>query len=500
LRLNPDGTPPDGNPFATGSSQKRRIWAYGLRNPHTMSFQPGTGKLFVNDVGEYSWEEIDDATRGGLNFGWPFAEGTNSNPAYANPLYQYAHGDGLSMGCAITGGTFFNPTTSNYPATYTGKYFFMDHCNNWIDMLTFNGSTVSRSNFASNLAGGPLALETGADGNLYYLSRENHALYKITYSPSLAPVITNQPQSISVSEQNPAIFRVAVSGAQPFTYQWRKNGVNISGATGASYTINTVTNAQAGTYSVKINNAHGSIISNNAQLTVTPYNEAPVAKIISPAAGATYAAGTTVSFNGSATDVENGNLAASAFSWYVTFHHNTHVHPGPSLPTGVTSGSFEIPNIGETSTNVFYRLYLVVTDADGAQDTAFTDILPRTSTITLNTNPQGLQLTLDGQPFTAPRTLKSVEGMVRSIGVVSPQAINNFNFSFGSWSKGGATTQTFATPTNDVTYTAQFDYLKVNFQDAVTITPTGWLRDYGQAFGPRTSAFQGTNNTYGWKK
>ncbi len=107
LRINADGSVPAGNPFTGGSAQQQRVWAYGLRNPYTIAFQPGTGKLLVNDVGGSTWEEINDATAGGKNFGWPYSEGGGSS--YSNPLYAYGHGLSIGTGCAITGGTFFNP-------------------------------------------------------------------------------------------------------------------------------------------------------------------------------------------------------------------------------------------------------------------------------------------------------------------------------------------------------------------------------------------------------
>lgn len=181
LRINTDGSVPPGNPFATGSPQRQRIWAYGMRNPYTIAVQPGTGKIFVNDVGASSWEEVNDCTTGGNNYGWPSAEGMSTNPSYTNPIYTYPHGAASGQGCAITGGTFFNPTSTNYPSAYFGKYFFLDYCNNWIDMLTINGTTVTRSNFATGLPSYSVGMEVGPDGNIYYLSRSTNAIYKIMY-------------------------------------------------------------------------------------------------------------------------------------------------------------------------------------------------------------------------------------------------------------------------------------------------------------------------------
>jgi|GEM_PF-1331004 len=182
LRINSNGSVPSGNPFTTGSAQQMRIWSYGLRNPYTFCFQPGTGKTFVNDVGELTYEEINDATAGGLNFGWSTAEGPSGMPSFTNPVYYYAHGTGTNLGCAITGGTFFNPSSTNYPSTYTGKYFYVDYCGKWIDMLTYNGSSWTRTGFATSIPGHPVALSVGPDGNLYFLSRDNSAIYKIVYT------------------------------------------------------------------------------------------------------------------------------------------------------------------------------------------------------------------------------------------------------------------------------------------------------------------------------
>ncbi|MBK9543398.1 MAG: PQQ-dependent sugar dehydrogenase [Bacteroidetes bacterium] len=457
LRINADGTPAAGNPFPTGSVQRRSVWEYGMRNPYTITFQPGTGKLFVNDVGQNAWEEINDCTIGGLNYGWPAAEGMSTNTLYTNPVYTYGHGSGIGLGCAITGGTFFNPTTTNYPSTYTGNYFFIDYCGNWIDRIAISGSTVTRSNFASSIAGFPVGLISGPDGNLYFLSRTNSSLCKIVYTTSTAPQITSQPQSITVAQGNPATFTVTVTGTAPITYQWKKGTTIIGGATSSVYTIPTVVPGDAGTYTVTASNAAGTATSSGAVLTVTSPNQVPVAGITTPAVGAFYSAGTTLSFSGTGNDNEDGVLPATAFEWYVDFHHDTHIHPGPSAPDGVKSGSFSIPNTGETAANVYYRLFLVVTDSQGAKDTVYTDINPNTSTITLNTNPQGLQITLDGQPFTAPITVSSVEGMLRAISATSPQTINTaLTYNYSSWSQGGTQTQTFATPVSNVSYTANY--------------------------------------------
>ena len=181
MRINTDGSVPSGNPFSGGSASQQRIWAYGLRNPYTLSVQPGTGRLFINDVGQSTWEEINDGTTGGLNFGWPTAEGNSSNATFTNPVYEYAHGSGDGVGCAITGGTFYSPPISPYPASYAGKYFFQDFCSNWINVLDLSGTTAVRSSFATGLPNNNVSITLHTDGYLYYLNRSGGALYKIVY-------------------------------------------------------------------------------------------------------------------------------------------------------------------------------------------------------------------------------------------------------------------------------------------------------------------------------
>jgi glucose/arabinose dehydrogenase len=459
LRINSDGTVPAGNPF-TGNAARSRIWAYGLRNPFTISSDPVSGKLFVNDVGNATWEEINDATTGGRNFGWPDKEGmcTSGCTGFTNPIYVYATNRSdpppNGQGCAINGGTFFNGAISNYPAVYNGKYFFLDYCGTWIDYI--NPTSPSRVSFGTSLGSGNVSIKQGTDGNLYYLRRDNSTLYRIVYNGSQAPVITSQPQSISVPQGQTATFSVTASGSPTPTYQWRRNGTNISGATSPTYTIPNVQPADAGQYSVVVTNSAGTVTSNNATLTVTQPNTLPVATITSPTNGALFRSGNVISFSGSATDAEDGTLPGSAFEWWVDFHHATHIHPGPALNDGVTSGSFTVNLSGHNETNIWYRIYVAVQDSQGGRDTSFVEIFPVTSTLTLQTQPTGLQVRLDDVPFTAPYTTEAVSGATRPIAAISPQTLNGVTYIFDHWSQGGAASQTITITDNDATYTAHY--------------------------------------------
>jgi glucose/arabinose dehydrogenase len=458
LRLNADGTIPTNNPFFNqASGVNRAIWARGLRNPFTFSIHSVSGRMFINDVGNATFEEINEGGAG-ENYGWPNTEGPTNDPVFQTPRYSYRHGTGDFLGCAITGGAFYTGTPQQFPASYTGDYFFADYCGGWINQLDESaGLTVTK--FASGIVR-PVDLQEGPEGHLYYLARgsgtNTGVVYRISYSQNQAPTITQQPASRTVSLGQSATFTVVASGTAPLSYRWQRNGANITGATASSYTLASATaadnNAQ---FRCVVSNSAGTATSNIAVLTVST-NRLPVPTILTPVSGTLYTAGTTISYSGSATDPENGNLAASRFTWEVVFHHDTHTHPFIGPISGVTSGSFVIPAIGETSSNVWYRIRLTVTDLAGASATTFRDIRPRTVLVTLSSTPAGARLTLDGQPVVAPFTFTGVVGLRRAIGTTSPQTIGGKNYVFKSWSDGGSLTHTITTPSSNTTFTAQF--------------------------------------------
>jgi len=266
LRLNADGSIPTDNPFfniATGKN--RAIWALGLRNPFTFAFQPGSGRLFINDVGQSTWEEINDGISGS-NYGWPITEGPTNDPAFRSPLFAYGHGSSGTTGCAIAGGAFYNPTTVQFPASYVGKYFFADLCSGWIRL--FDPAAGTASAFASGISQ-PVDLKVATDGSLYYLSIGSGAVFRVQFTAVL-PSITSPPSNQTVNVGQPATFTVSASGTAPLNYQWQKNQTNIAGANAASYTTPaTVVGDNGSKFRCIVSNTGGSVASSEATLTVT---------------------------------------------------------------------------------------------------------------------------------------------------------------------------------------------------------------------------------------
>ena len=173
LRINSNGTIPSDNPFfGSATGVNRAIWAMGVRNPFTVAVQPGTGRIFINDVGQGAWEEINDGVAG-ANYGWPECEGPNvinsntpCSAAYAAPFHAY---DSLSPpACAVTGGTFYNPQIQQFPAEFAGTYFFADFCAGWIRRV--NPANGVMTPFATGISN-PVDLKVSSNGSLFYLAR-----------------------------------------------------------------------------------------------------------------------------------------------------------------------------------------------------------------------------------------------------------------------------------------------------------------------------------------
>jgi arabinan endo-1,5-alpha-L-arabinosidase len=183
---------------------------------------------------------------------------------------------------------------------------------------------------------------------------------------------------------------------------------------------------------------------------------APSLFITQPVFGSLYAGGNNVAFAGVARDYSDALLSTNSYSWSATFSHDGITDPFLGPLNGVTNGTMAIPTNGPATTNVFYRLNLTVTDTNGNQQATFVDVLPRLSTLNLDTVPTGLQLSLDGQSMNTPTSVVAVVGMARTLDAPSPQSLVSSNYNFVVWSDGGAQTHGVSVPTNAASYTASF--------------------------------------------
>jgi glucose/arabinose dehydrogenase len=168
--------PPD-NPFVSTAGARPEIWSYGLRNPWRVDFDPATGDLYIADVGQTQWEEVDvspsaDGAGRGLNFGWSimegpecFADSSCDQDAFELPVLSYDHGDG----CSITGGFVYRGAA--IPALQ-GHYFYSDFCRGWVRSFRFeNGSVADQFQWPALAPGGGVpSFGRDATGELYVMS------------------------------------------------------------------------------------------------------------------------------------------------------------------------------------------------------------------------------------------------------------------------------------------------------------------------------------------
>jgi glucose/arabinose dehydrogenase len=450
LRINKDGTFPADNPFyATAEGKYKAIFAIGLRNPFAMAIQPGTGRIFTTDVGSNIAEEINEIVAS-KNYGYPHIEGylpTGWTPPanYQDPVYAYPR----TEGCAAVGAVFYNPPALLFPATYEGKFFFSDYCSGRINIL--DPATGLVSNFASQIKR-PLNLAVGPDGTLYYLSRDGiggggandntstdkGTLWCITYTGNGAPYVSVQPEDVLVSVGETGFFSVRASGNPSFNFRWQMNGVDLPGNNNEELTLVNLALPDSGALiRCIVTNNNGSDTSASAVLRVTS-SRRPEPVILLPIPGATYRGGDLLQFAGNATDAEDGNLPAANLTWKIDFQHNTHSHPAlsPAEGAGLESGTMQIPIVGETAVNVWYRVYLTATDQSGLSSTVFRDVMPAMTTIHVETDPPNLFFYLDGHFTYSPESFPSVIGISRKLEMPLSHLEGDSILIFQGWSNG----------------------------------------------------------------
>ncbi len=197
LRIDVDaGTPyavPSDNPFVGRAGARGEIWSYGLRNPWRYSFDSETGDMWIGDVGQDAWEEVDyePAGQGGRNYGWNRMEGSHCYPAgsscdpsgFVLPIAEYDH----RAGCSITGGYVYRGTAL---PELRGTYFYGDYCTGLVRSLRLVGSGPAESrDWTSALrtrSGGAMdalssfGVDSKGELHLVLLSGE---IYKLTRRP-----------------------------------------------------------------------------------------------------------------------------------------------------------------------------------------------------------------------------------------------------------------------------------------------------------------------------
>ncbi|MCC6817204.1 MAG: PQQ-dependent sugar dehydrogenase [Saprospiraceae bacterium] len=248
---------PKSNPYYNDSEKLPEIWSIGLRNPWRFSFDRLNGDLWIGDVGQGIWEEIDYTpgnSKGGENYGWSCYEGfviyktekcVIPNAKYIDPIYAYNHSNG---NCSVTGGHVYrgNPCSNLY-----GKYFYGDFCSGNIWTIEKNSKDSFINSFLIKMASNQLSsFGEDAKGELYICSFGPNS----GTGAGFIYQIVDQNCNISISSK---IFHESCLGKKngeisitdnetnlcAFTYSWK-----------SGQSTKKITNLEAGEYSLEVSN------------------------------------------------------------------------------------------------------------------------------------------------------------------------------------------------------------------------------------------------------
>ncbi len=376
LRIDVDGgspySIPASNPFVNSPTTLDEIWALGLRNPWRFSFDRQTGDLWMGDVGQNEWEEIDfqpASSVGGENYGWRCYEGThpfntNNCPNVSTltmPVAEYANSN--TLGCSVTGGFVYRGFT--HPQLY-GRYLYTDYCSGRLWSVLPNGTGGWTNTQLVDLLNNQLvSFGENRNGELFMLGLGNGIAYRLrdateewTYQITSAPAVC--------SNANTGSIQISFSQNTPTpSITWSDGG------TGANRT-----GLANGSYTATITGTNGAIVVETIVLVPTQTVSLSTATTNASCPGATDGSidlnleGTnnppaTVTWSDGSADLDRNGLAAGQYSVTVTSAEGCVFEAAFTLtvnnPISMVSSITNVTCIGEADGNI--QLVLAGTNA-----------------------------------------------------------------------------------------------------------------------------------------
>jgi glucose/arabinose dehydrogenase len=352
--------------------------------------------------------------------------------------------------CSI-GGVFYQGT--NFPAQYQNRFFFADLDRQWLNTMTFDGSTpIAVNSFASSVAAAVSFAVHPINGKMYYVLFYD-GVRKITYVGS-----GNQPPTANASANNyygPGPLTVQFTGSasidpegQALSYSWNfGDGTPLSFAANPSHTFNATPGVPTG-YTVTLTVTDSALQTSTTNLTISVNNTPPAVAITSPAAGTLYSMTSDTIYNLTATvsDAEHTDNQL-LYQWQTVLHHNNHLHPDPVDTNHVTTTL--VSPIGCDGNLYFYRISLTVIDPAGLSTVAQVDLYPDCTTNAPPTISDIANQTVNQNSSTGPLpfTIGDAETAAANLSVSgassNPALVPNGNIVFGG---SGASRTATVTP------------------------------------------------------
>ena len=507
LRVDPaTGDPLPDNPlFSSSDPNEQRMIAYGLRNPFRMIVRPGTNEVIVADVGWGTWEELNRIPDLSVarNFGWPCFEGNGTQytgldicPAQAQttaPFLTYNHslslvpGDGCSTGSSSIAGMAFYQGASNYPSSYENALFFSDYSRKcmWVMFADGSGnpSPASTAAFANTVSSGPVDLQTGPDGNLYYVDFNGGRIMRIKYglnaAASASPLSGDAPLLVAFDGSATA----PAQAGDTLTYEWDLDGdgeYDDSSEVSPSHTYTTPGNF---TVRLQVTDQRGASDVSDP-IAISAGNTAPTAVIDTPLASMTWKVNDTITFGGHGDDAqeEDGTVPEENLEWVVRIQHcpsDCHAHTYQTF-SGVAGGSFPAP---DHEYPAHLDIELTATDTQGLSHTTTVSIHPQTVSLQFQTVPPGLQLSVGTFTGTAPFTRTVIHGSDNALDALAPQGTFPSVWDFASWSDGGAEQHNVAASAS-ASYTATYTmHADLSISASASPEPVGAAADLTYTLG-----------------
>lgn len=348
------------------------------------------------------------------------------------------------------------------------------------DSAIINGATNSTyviASFQSGNAGTYYATVSNSAGS----TTSDNAVLTLSSAVAVAPAFTTQPSSQTVAAGSPVTFTAAASGTPAPTFQWKKGGVNISGATSASYTISSTVAGDAGSYTVVATNSAGSATSNAATLTVTTAVSAPT--ITTQPASQTIAAGNSVTFSVVAT-------GSPTYYW----------HKNGVFITGANSSTYTISNVTSGDAGTYMVAVINSAGSLNSNDATLT-VTTATSAPAFTTQPASQTVTAGGSvTFTAAASGNPSPTYQWKKGGSNISGATSASYTISSVVTGDASTYTVVATNSAGSATSNGAVLTVNSTPVITTQPVSQAVTVGAPVTFSVVASGSPTPTYRWKK